>query len=128
MCTKWFSKQHQEAFELMIEESYLTAKEIKEANAQLRCQLAFVYLISYYQADYAHDEGDTFYLDQGEVLSLGGPTYLLEEGVCGTIKPHETILKYAKALLKGDFECEVLEEVHQEMVVQAKKIAQQGMA
>ena len=128
MVGAYLSADHKRAFEQMLEESYLTQEVIQGAEGLLRRQLAFIYLISYYQKDYAKYEGDTFYLDQGEELTLGGPTYLLEEGICGETLPHETILKYAKQILEGKV-CDAALEGHQEVLVAyAKNIASEGMS
>lgn len=98
MKIQYLTKEHQEVFEQILDEAYVTIED----TPLMRRQLAFVYILSYYQKDYERYEGEGFYIEALEELEIGGPTYLLEEGV-GLRKdyPHEYIVTWAKALLKG---------------------------
>ena len=69
---KFINKQHEQDFKLLMKEVYF---EITKP------QLAFLYLISYYQKDYLKFEGECFYIEALEDLEIGGPTYLFEEAV-----------------------------------------------
>ncbi len=93
---------HEDAYNHLIEEADLTEIELKQPSALLRRQLAFLYLIALFQDDYIHYEGEAFYVEAYEELSLGGPTYLLEACMGEGTYPHEQILYIAKKLLQGD--------------------------
>lgn len=94
------SKVHEETFMEMLEDMYLSSKELEAPDDLLKKQLAFIYLIARYQEDYKQYEGDTFYIECGEELSLGGPTYLLDERYGERKKPYECIVPIAINLLK----------------------------
>ena len=94
--------EHERAYNQLIQEADLTDTELRQPTALLRRQLAFLYLIALFQEDYIHYEGEAFYVEAYEELSLGGPTYLLETCMAEETYPHEQILCIAKKLLQGD--------------------------
>lgn len=91
----------------LLEEAYLegdkiVASALVEGDSLLKRQLAFLYMIAYYQEDYYQYEGETFYIECFEALEIGGPTYLLEEEVVLRDEyPHEKVLSIAKTILLG---------------------------
>ena len=97
--------KHEQAYQTFLEEAYLTEGELGEPTALLKRQLAFLYLIALFQDDYIHYEGENFYIEAYEELSLGGPTYLLEGHIGEGDYPHEKILSVAKNILKGEKVC-----------------------
>lgn len=100
MCFK--NLTHKQAFFTFLEEMYLSEEEINHPSPLLKRQLGFIYLLALNQEAYEQYEGDIFYIEVGEELSLGGPTYLLEEGVGTRHYPHEQMLLLASSLLKGE--------------------------
>lgn len=114
---------HQEAYEKLIEQMYLSQEEIKQPSSLLRKQLAFCYLIAMYQEDYEIYEGHQFYVEWGEELSIDGPTYLLEDKIGERRYNHEKILPVACQLLKGELSCLTMEiDEDQEAVQQAVRL------
>ena len=112
------SKAHKEAFMEMLEDMYLSNKELEAPDKLLKKQLAFIYLIARYQEDYKQYEGDTFYIEYGEELSLGGPTYLLDERYGERKRPYECIVPIAANLLKEiqkDSEIAKIEEIKEKL-------------
>lgn len=107
-------EKHKKAFFEMIESMYLSEAELKKPSTLLKRQLAFSYLIALYQEDYAEYEGDIFYLEMGEELSLGGPTYLLDERYGKRTKDYEKIIPIACRILKGE---RIEEIIHEEKKV-----------
>lgn len=95
-------KHHEKSYQTFIEEMYLSEEEIKHPLPLLKRQKGFVYLLALYQEVYKQYEGEAFYIEAGEELSLGGPTYLLEESIGNSNHPHERILLLASCLLKGE--------------------------
>ena len=95
-------KRHEKAYQTFIEEMYLSEEEIKHPLPLLKRQQGFVYLLALYQEAYKQYEGELFYIEAGEDLSLGGPTYLLEESLGNSNYPHERILLLASYILKGE--------------------------
>lgn len=95
-------KQHKKAYQTFIEEMYLAEEEMKYPSPLLKRQQGFVYLLALYQEAYKQYEGEPFYIEVGEELSLGGPTYLLEESIGNSNYTHERILLLASCLLKGE--------------------------
>jgi hypothetical protein len=94
-------QKHQEAYEKLLEEADLTHSEWEKKTELIRRQLAFFYLIALFQEDYRHYEGEAFYVEAYEEISLGGPTYLLEDCIGEGNYSHEQILFIAKELLQG---------------------------
>ncbi len=94
--------EHERAYNQLIEEADLTEIELKQPSVLLRRQLAFLYLIALFQEDYIYYEGEAFYVEAYEELSLGGPTYLLDACMGEGTYPHEQILYIAKRLLQGE--------------------------
>lgn len=94
--------KHKQAFFTLLEEMYLSEEEMNSPSTLLKRQLGFVYLLALNQEVYEQYEGEIFYIEAGEELSLGGPTYLLEEGVGTRRYPHEQMLLLASSLLKGE--------------------------
>lgn len=98
---------HKANFIHLLEEAYLDSEKMIassfiEGDSLLKRQLAFLYMIAYYQEDYRQYEGEAFYIECFEEMEIGGPTYLLEEEVSlREDYPHEKVLHYAKALLIG---------------------------
>ena len=101
-------EKHQKAYYQLLEEADLTENELQQPSKLLRRQLAFLYLIALFQEDYRHYEGEVFYVEAYEEISLGGPTYLLEGCIGEGTYPHEHILFIAKALLQGAAVCFLL--------------------
>lgn len=93
---------HKQAFYTFLEEMYLSEEEMNRPSTILKRQLGFVYLLALNQEAYKQYEGDIFYIEVGEELSLGGPTYLLEEGIGTRQYAHEQMLLLASSILKGD--------------------------
>lgn len=91
---------HKKAYQTFIEEMYLSEQEMKHPSPLLKRQQGFVYLVALYQETYKQYEGEPFYIEAGEELSLGGPTYLLEGDIGKSNQPHERILLLASYLLK----------------------------
>ena len=98
----FISEYHKEAFLELVEEMYLESKELKHPSNLLKRHLAFAYLIAAYQKEYQVHEGEQFYIEVGEELSLGGPTYLLDERYGERTKEYEWILVIALKILKGE--------------------------
>ena len=94
--------KHESAYRQLLEEADLTDTALQQPTLLLRRQLAFLYLIALFQEDYIHYEGEAFYVEAYEELSLGGPTYLLETCMGEANYPHEQILDIAKKLLQGE--------------------------
>ena len=95
-------KSHEEAYQNFIEEMYLSEEELYHPSSLLKRQQGFVYLLALYQEAYKQYEGEAFYIEAGEELSLGGPTYLLEEKIGQSKYPHEKMLFLASSILKGE--------------------------
>lgn len=95
-------KAHQKAFEVFIEDMDLSLKEMQTPSKLLRRQFAFLYLLALYQEDYEQYEGERFYVEAGIELSLGGPTYLLEERYGERKRAYEQIISIACSILKGE--------------------------
>lgn len=96
--------QHRHAFYDLLEQMELSEKTLKKPSILLRRQLAFMYLIAYYQDDYKQHEGEAFYIvpEYDDIhFSIGGPTYLLEDGIGTKKQGYEVILEAAKAFLEG---------------------------
>lgn len=110
MALKFKNKSHEEAFEEMLEAMYLSETEIKAPSYELKKQLAFGYLIALYQKDYAKYEGERFYFELGEELSLGGPTYLLDERYGSRNRDCEKIIPIACEILQDDELEEILQK------------------
>lgn len=115
------NESHKKAFFEMVEAMYLSEEEIKRPSDLIKRQLTFTYLIALYQEDYAKYEGDTFYIEMGEELSLGGPTYLLEERYGERVKDYEKIIPIAARILKGEDIEQVIEEENE--AIQSFKIS-----
>lgn len=96
------NKEHEDDYNELVEQMYLSEEERKNPNGLLRRQLAFCYLIALYQEDYERYEGHKFYIELGEELSLDGPTYLLEDGIGERRYKHEQILPLACQILQGE--------------------------
>lgn len=120
--------KHKQEFECLLEQADLSEKERQAPSVLLKKQLAFLYLVAMFQADYITYEGEAFYLEAYDELSIGGPTYLLEEQV-GTLKaPHELILKVAQQILKGEaINCPKALEELKVYIEEAKQIATLGL-
>lgn len=104
------------AFHDLVEQMALSKETLQQPTLLLRRQLAFAYLIAFYQDDYKKYEGEAFYIepDYDEIhFSIGGPTYLLEDQIGTRTYHHEMILEAAKDLLEGK---EVKEESDDEIV------------
>ncbi len=97
--------KHEQAYHRFLHEAGLTQQELEVPSPLLRRQLAFLYLIALFQEDYIYYEGEVFYIEAYDELSLGGPTYLLEEDIGEGDYPHEKILRVAKHILKGEQPC-----------------------
>lgn len=97
---KYKNEAHQKAFETFLDEMYLSQKEKERPSKLLRRQIAFAYLLALYEADYEKYEGEGFYFEIGEELSLGGPTYLLDPRYGLRNKEYEKIVPIACELLK----------------------------
>lgn len=95
-------KSHEEAYQTFIEEMYLSEEELYHPSSLLKRQQGFVYLLALYQEAYKQYEGEAFYIEAGEELSLGGPTYLLEEKIGQSNYPHEKMLFLASRILRGE--------------------------
>ena len=95
-------KSHEEAYQNFIEEMYLSEEELYHPSSLLKRQQGFAYLLALYQEAYKQYEGEAFYIEAGEELSLGGPTYLLEEKIGQSNYPHEKMLFLASNILKGE--------------------------
>ena len=95
-------KSHEEAYQNFIEEMYLSEEELYHPSSLLKRQQGFVYLLALYQEAYKQYEGEAFYIEAGEELSLGGPTYLLEEKIGQSNYPHEKMLFLASRILRGE--------------------------
>lgn len=95
--------KHEQAFRVFLEEANYTPKELEVPSPLVRRQLAFLYLIALFQEDYIYYEGQGFYIEAYEEISLGGPTYLLEDDIGEGNYPHEKILVVAKCILKGEW-------------------------
>ena len=104
------NEKHQSAFFEMVSDMYLSDEEMSMPSSMLKRQLAFSYLIALYQEDYARYEGDIFYIEMGEELSLGGPTYLLDERYGERARDCEKIIPIACRLLGNEPIEEVIEE------------------
>ncbi len=91
---------HRKAFLELLEGMYLSADEMKLPTQLLKRQFAFAYLIALYQKDYELYEGEGFYIEIGEELSLGGPTYLMDERYGERTKEYEKIIPIACEFLK----------------------------
>lgn len=90
---------HKDYFLEMIKSMYLSEAEMNNPTVLIKQQVAFCYLIALYQKDYEKYEGDYFYVELGEELSLGGPTYLLDERYGERIRDCEKIIPIACRLL-----------------------------
>lgn len=95
-------KQHEEEFKTLLEQGEITLEEIDYEDELTRKQILFLYLIAMYQEDYLKNEGCKFYLENYGELEIGGPTYLLEDDIGLSNRPHECVLKVAKQILKGE--------------------------
>lgn len=95
-------KSHEEAYQTFIDEMYLSEEELYHPSSLLKRQQGFVYLLALYQESYKQYEGEAFYIEAGEELSLGGPTYLLEEEIGQSNYPHEKMLFLASRILKEE--------------------------
>lgn len=96
--------QHQAAFDDLLKQMDLSPETLRMPSPLLRRQLAFIYLIAYYQEDYKKYEGEAFYIepDYDDIhFSIGGPTYLLDSQIGTRRYAHEIILEAAKAVLEG---------------------------
>ena len=93
---------HKKAYQIFIEDMYLSEKEQHHPSPLLKKQQGFVYLLALYQETYKAYEGEAFYIETGEELSLGGPTYLLEEEIGTSTCPHERILFLARCILREE--------------------------
>ncbi|MBE6024267.1 MAG: hypothetical protein E7231_13965 [Cellulosilyticum sp.] len=93
---------HQEAFLEMLEDMYLSEKEIKTPSLLLKKQLAFAYLVALYQKDYEEYEGEKFYIECGEELSIGGPIYLMDKRYGRRTKLYEKMVWIACQFLKKE--------------------------
>lgn len=93
---------HKNYFLEMIESMYLSEAEMDNLTTLIKRQIAFCYLIALYQKDYEIYEGDYFYVELGEELSLGGPTYLLDERYGERIRDYEKIIPIACRLLEQE--------------------------
>ncbi len=96
--------QHHQAFYDLLAQMDLPQEFFITPSTLLRRQLAFIYLIAYYQEDYKRYEGEAFYIEpeyDDMHFSIGGPTYLLEDQIGTRTYGHEIILEGAKALLEG---------------------------
>lgn len=110
------NSQHQAAFHDLLSQMDLAPKALSRLSPLLRRQLAFIYLIAYYQEDYKKYEGEAFYVepDYDDIhFSIGGPTYLLDSHIGTRTYGHEMILEAAKAMLEGK---EVKEDIADETV------------
>lgn len=115
---------HEKAYQTFIEDMYLSEEELHDPSPLLRRQQGFVYLLALYQKVYEVYEGEAFYIEAGEEISLGGPTYLLEEEIETSTFPHERILYFAKCILKGEnIVYDLCLEADRDYVEQALKIA-----
>nr|WP_302596678.1 hypothetical protein [uncultured Cellulosilyticum sp.] len=116
--------QHQAAFHDLLKQMDLSTKALKTPSQLLRRQLAFIYLIAYYQEDYKKYEGEAFYIepDYDDIhFSIGGPTYLLENQIGTRRYGHEIILEAAKAVLEGkEIKVDVADETVKFLIHEAK--------
>lgn len=96
------NEEHEAAFKTFVEEAYMTLADLDRLSDIERRQFAFLYLIAMYQEAYEKYEGERFYVEALEDITLGGPTYLLEDYIGEMNRPHERILVYAKRLLKNE--------------------------
>ncbi|MGL5677798.1 MAG: hypothetical protein ACRDDX_15480 [Cellulosilyticaceae bacterium] len=129
----FINEAHEEAFCTFLEEAYLDVDMLMKGtweglDSTLRRQLAFLYMVSYYQQDYKDYEGESFYVEAFEELEIGGPVYLLEEEVhLRTECPHEWVLHFAKPLIRGervvDEQVDNIDEIMQELYTKALTIA-----
>lgn len=95
---------HLMRFQDLVTQMALSETVFQNPTPLLKRQLAFIYLIAYYQEDYKVYEGENFYIvpNYDDVnFSVGGPTYLLEEQIGVKTYSHEIILEVARALLEG---------------------------
>lgn len=120
---KFKDQEHRLAYHQLIEEMYLTNEEIKKPSRLLKRQMAFAYLIALHQRDYEAYEGVAFYIEWGEELSVGGPTYLMEECIGERKHAHERIVATACKILKGEVPNEGECPGEEQFIKEAMKIA-----
>ena len=126
----FLNEHHQQAFIDFLEEGYLEKEKnlnnnLKAYDEVLKRQLGFLYILAFYQEDYKRYEGETFYIEGIEDLEIGGPVYLLEkEVILREEYPHEKMITFAKAILKGEIlESKSLTEVEEKLYEKALHIA-----
>lgn len=129
----FINEAHGEAFRAFLEEAYLDVDTLMKGmweglDSTLRRQLAFLYMVSYYQQEYKDYEGESFYVEAFEELEIGGPVYLLEEEVHLRYEcPHEWVLHFAKPLLRGervvDEQVDAIDETLHQLYTKALAIA-----
>lgn len=106
---KFFSDQHKEEFYNLliqadiIEEQDDTLYKIEEVSigSLLNKQITFFYLIALYQEDFLHYEGEKFWVEAYEDISLDGPIYLLEDKIGEPKQDYERAIHIGKQILRG---------------------------
>lgn len=121
MHIRFLTEEHAHVFNQLLEEAYVQLED----TPLMRRQLAFLYMLTYYQKEYEAYEGEGFYIEAFEDLEIGGPTYLLEDAVnLRADYPHEYIIYWAKALLRGQMlGVDTLQEDARELYQEALQIA-----
>ena len=105
---KFFSDQHKKEFYNLliqadiIEEQDDTLYKVEEIEigSLLSKQIAFFYLIALYQEDFLHYEGEKFWVESYEEISLDGPVYLLEDKIGEPKNDYEIVIYIGKQILR----------------------------
>lgn len=107
---KFFGQKHKEEFyKLLIqsdiiedEQDTLHKVEQIKVGSLLNRQIVFLYILALYQEDFLYYEGEKFWVESYEDLSLDGPTYLLEDKIGKSQYDYERAINIGKHLLKGE--------------------------
>ena len=106
---RFFSEQHKKEFYALliqadiIEEQDETLYKVEEIQigSLLSRQVVFFYLIALYQEDFLYYEGEKFWVEAYEDISLDGPVYLLDEEIGTPKHDYEWAIHIGKQILIG---------------------------
>ena len=121
MQLKYRDELHRTAFQHFLEEADIKLDDVCLLEEAVRHQVAFLYLLALYQEDYEAYEGERFYVENLEEMSLSGPTYLFDEQIGQMARPHEQMILCAKAFLRQE-EHLVVGSGDQKWLEEARKI------